>query len=76
MIRAPARSLQRFLSRGNDSREFDIDDVIDTAGTVYAALALFQLPVFMGPYPLEELEQRAGAVASLLVQVYGANDRR
>jgi len=50
--------------------------VIDTAGTVYAALALFQLPVFMGPYPLEELEQRAGAVASLLVQVYGANDRR
>lgn len=54
------------LSRGNDSREFDVDNVIDAAQSIHSALTLFQLPVFMGLYERDELERRARALALLL----------
>jgi AcrR family transcriptional regulator len=60
--------IAEILARGNDSGEFDIEDVIDTAQTVHAALMLFQLPLLMGMYELDELEARAAAVATLVLR--------
>ena len=60
--------LAETLSRGNNSGEFDIDDVIDTAQSVHAALTMFQLLLFMTLYQLSELEARAIEVARVLAR--------
>ena len=60
--------IAEILARGNDSGEFDIEDVIDAAQTVHASLILFQLPLLMGMYELPELEARAASVANLILR--------
>ncbi len=60
--------IAEILARGNDSGEFDIDDVIATAATIHAALSMFQLPLYMAMYPLDELELEARAVSQLLLR--------
>ena len=60
--------IAEILARGNDSGEFDVDDVISTAATIHAALSMFQLPLFVGLYSMEELELKAKNVAQLLLQ--------
>ncbi|MEM7407973.1 MAG: TetR/AcrR family transcriptional regulator [Pseudomonadota bacterium] len=58
--------IAEILSRGNDAREFDVDNVIEAAQSIHSALTMFQLPVFMGLYDRDELERRARALAELL----------
>jgi AcrR family transcriptional regulator len=55
------------LSRGNNSGEFEIEDVIGTAQTVHNALRIFEVPTFMSFYELPEFEEKAVAVVSLLL---------
>ena len=60
--------IAEILARGNDTGEFDVDDVISTAATIHAALCMFQFPLFVGLYPLEELQLKAKDVAQLLLR--------
>ncbi len=60
--------MAEILAQGNASGEFDIPDVIATARTVHSATALFNVPIFMSLYPLEEFELAARNVVALLLR--------
>ena len=60
--------LAEILSAGNDTGEFEIDDVIETARAVYTALVVFDVPLFIGLFPREEFERRAESVATTLIE--------
>jgi AcrR family transcriptional regulator len=60
--------IAEILAEGNRSGEFDIPDVVTTAETVLATLALFSVPLFMQSYPLQTFEDKAVKVAELLVR--------
>ncbi|MBZ5634393.1 MAG: TetR/AcrR family transcriptional regulator [Acidobacteriia bacterium] len=60
--------IAEILAQGNAQKEFAVENVVTTAETVLAALAIFFNPLFMHLYPLPEFERRARATAHLLVQ--------
>jgi AcrR family transcriptional regulator len=60
--------LSEILAQGNASGEFDVSDVIATARSVHTATALFNVPIFMGLYPLTEFERTAKQVVGLLLR--------
>lgn len=60
--------LAEILAQGNSSGEFDVSDVITSARAVHNATALFNVPIFMGLYPLLEFEQGAKQVVDLLLR--------
>ncbi len=59
--------LAEVLAQGNESGEFEVADVMKTAETVYAALKMFHVPIFMSLYEFDELMLRARDVVSLLI---------
>ena len=59
--------LAEVLAYGNESGEFEIDDVIATARQAHAALVLFEVPIFVGLYPREHFETIARGVVRLLI---------
>ncbi|NOZ09432.1 MAG: TetR/AcrR family transcriptional regulator [Gammaproteobacteria bacterium] len=60
--------IAEILTQGNNSGEFDVADVEDTAHAVYSAIALFGIPLFMSLYALDEFEQRVKSVVELLIR--------
>lgn len=60
--------LSEILAQGNASGEFDVSDVVATARAVHTATAFFNVPIFMGLYPLEEFEQAAKQVVVVLLR--------
>ncbi len=60
--------LAEILAYGNQSGEFEVDDVIRTARALYATLTLFEVPLFMSLYELEEFERLAQDVVALLIK--------
>lgn len=60
--------LAEILAQGNSSGEFAVADVIATARTVHAATVLFNVPIFMGLYPLQEFERAAKNVVGLIIR--------
>jgi AcrR family transcriptional regulator len=67
-IAAQRALIAEILAYGNETGEFDVRDVIATAQAVHAALVLFDVPLFMSLYPLQEFEEKANAVVKLLIQ--------
>jgi len=65
--------LAEVLAQGNESGEFKVADVVKTAETVYAALKMFHVPIFMSLYEFDELMLRARDVVALLIS--GLNGR-
>jgi len=59
--------LAEVLAQGNESGEFEVADVVKTAGTVYAALKMFHVPIFMSLYQHDELKRQAQDVVALLL---------
>lgn len=59
--------LAEVLAQGNESGDFQVTDVVKTAETVYAALKLFHVPIFMSLYSYAELERQAQDVVVLLI---------
>ena len=59
------------LAEGNRSGEFEVEDVVGTAGAILIATSFFASPVLTGQTPLEELEQEAKGLAKLLVRGLG-----
>lgn len=60
--------IAEILAQGNAQKEFAVDNVVATAETIFAAIAVFYTPLFMHLYPLPEFERRARAMAGLLVR--------
>ena len=67
-IAAQRALIAEILAYGNETGEFDIKDVIVTAQAVYTTLVLFDVPLFMSLYTLEEFEEKAANVVNLLLQ--------
>lgn len=59
--------ISEILARGNQNGEFDVDDVVGTARSVFAALILFDVPIFARLFPPTEFEELATNVVALLV---------
>ena len=60
--------MTEILSEGNRTGEFKVTDAAQTASTIYAMTTKFRLPHFFKNVSLEELEQEAKAVVTLMIQ--------
>jgi AcrR family transcriptional regulator len=58
--------LVEILSYGNQTGEFNVDDVMDTATAINAMLVVFDVPMFMKLYSPEEFEDKARSVIKFL----------
>jgi AcrR family transcriptional regulator len=58
--------ITEIIAYGNQTGEFDVDDIIDTAAAIHSMLVLFDVPVFMHLFTKEEFEKKAHAVIKLL----------
>ncbi|HKK16592.1 MAG TPA: TetR/AcrR family transcriptional regulator [Gammaproteobacteria bacterium] len=56
------------LEEGQQAGEFDIENLDDTARTIHSSLIVFDVPLFMDLYPLEEFEKMAGSIARLVTR--------
>jgi len=59
--------LTEIISYGNQTGEFDVDDVVDTAAAIHSMLVLFDVPMFMHLFTKEEFEKKASSVIKLLI---------
>lgn len=66
-IRAHTGLLAEILGAGNESHEFDVADVIQTAKDLYTTLVVFDVPLFVGLFPRHEFEERAKGAVKLLL---------
>jgi AcrR family transcriptional regulator len=72
-IDAQQALIAEILAHGNQTGEFDVNDVIATARAVHSTLVVFGVPLFMSLYPLDEFRNKARDVVKLLL--YGLNKR-
>jgi len=66
-VEAENALIAEILSHGNETGEFNIDDIIATARTVHMSLIIFNVPSFMSLYSLEQFEEKAILIVELLV---------
>ncbi len=60
--------LAEILAAGNERGEFAVEDVVEAAKTVHSSMILFEVPIFVGLFPVEEYASQARAVAKLLIR--------
>jgi len=60
--------MSEILSEGNRTGEFKIADVAQAANVIYAMTTKYRLPCFFKNVTLEDLEQEAKSVVSLMIQ--------
>jgi len=66
-IEAEQTLIAEILSHGNETGEFDISDIITTARSIHTSLVVFNVPIFMRLYSLEQFKEKAGLMVELLV---------
>jgi len=66
-IESDINFIKQILQQGNDSGEFNVKDVDETAGYVLSATVQFSSPFFMTMFPLDELQRLAKGVVALLL---------
>jgi AcrR family transcriptional regulator len=66
-IESDQRLIAEILQQGNESGEFEINDVEEMSGFVLASIVMFSSPFFMSMYPLEELQRLAKGVVALIL---------
>ena len=59
--------ITEIIAFGNQTGEFDVDDVIDTAAAIHSMLVLFDVPMFIHLFTKEEFEKKALSVVRLLI---------
>ena len=67
-IEAQHSLISEILAYGNQTGEFDVEDVITTAKSIYTAIVVFDVPLFMSLYPLEEFKEKARNVVNLILE--------
>jgi len=66
-IEAENALIAEILSYGNETGEFAIDDITNTASTIHMSLVIFNVPTFMSLYSLEEFKEKATSIIDLIV---------
>ncbi len=61
-------SMAEIIADGNRNGDFDADDIVATAELISKATILFDHPVFMNKFSLDELEEAAKGIVRLLVK--------
>ena len=59
--------LVEILSYGNQTGEFKVDNVMDTAESIHAMLVVFDVPMFMHLFSKEEFEHKARSVVRIII---------
>jgi AcrR family transcriptional regulator len=59
--------LVEILSYGNQTAEFNVDDVMDTATAINAMLVVFDVPMFMSLFTQEQFKEKAQSVIKFLL---------
>ena len=66
-IEAENSLIAEILSYGNETGEFNINDVMTTAQTIHTSLIVFNVPIFMSLYSHEQFKEKAIAIVELIV---------
>ena len=66
-VEAENALIAEILSHGNETGEFAIDDITNTASTIHMSLVVFNGPIFMSLYSLEEFKEKANSIIELIV---------
>ena len=66
-IEAENSLIAEILAHGNETGEFAIDDIVNTASTIHMSLVVFNVPIFMSLYSLEEFKEKASSIIELIV---------
>ena len=67
-MRAQQALIAEILAYGNETGEFDVEDVLTTARSVYASLTLFEVPIFQSLFSEREFDEIANNVVDLLLK--------
>ena len=73
-IEAEYTLIAEIISHGNETGEFNIDDIIATAQTIHSSLIIFNVPIFMTLYSQEQFKKKAIAIVELIV--HGLSKRK
>ena len=74
-IEAENTLIEEILSHGNESGEFAIDDITNTASTIHMSLVVFNVPIFMSLFSLEEFKEKANSIIELIVTGLAKRDQ-
>lgn len=66
-IEAENTLIAEIISRGNETGEFDIDDISATAQTIHMSLIVFNVPIFMSLYSHEQFKEKAISIVELII---------
>lgn len=59
--------IAEIIKQGNQSGEFNVEDVMKTARTIYSSLTLFEVPLFLPLFTQEQFEEMATNLVELLL---------
>ena len=60
--------LEKILQLGIDTNLFEIDNTHKTARAIHTCTVVFDVPIFMNLYPLEEFEDMARSIVKLIIK--------
>lgn len=66
-VEAENALIAEILLHGNETGEFNVDDITKTADAIHMSLIIFNVPSFMSLYSLEEFKEKAKSVIELIV---------
>ncbi|VAW84557.1 hypothetical protein MNBD_GAMMA16-508 [hydrothermal vent metagenome] len=66
-IDAKCSMIAEILAQGNETSEFKVTDIINTARTIYSTLIVFDVPLFLSLFTEEEFEKMATSTVNLLI---------
>lgn len=60
--------LTEILAYGNQTGEFNVDDVMDSASAINSMIVVFDVPMFMHLFSKEQFEEKAYSVINLILK--------
>lgn len=66
-VEAENALIAEILLHGNETGEFNVDDITKTADAIHMSLIIFNVPSFMSLYSLEEFKEKARSVIELII---------
>ena len=66
-VEAENALIAEILLHGNETGEFNVDDITKTADAIHMSLIIFNVPSFMSLYSLEEFKEKAKSIIELIV---------
>lgn len=58
--------IREILEHGNETGEFAVSDLSESARTIHTCLIVFEVPIFMNLYSLEKFEELAKSIVNML----------